>query len=85
MKKTFNCRSVILETLGKHSLNIWMAHAFLLEYVNKYQYDVLFLIALLVFSFMFSVIVNIIATPAEEIFKDSVEFIKKKAIKKSNP
>ena len=62
-----------------------MAHAFLLEYVNKYQYDVLFLIALLVFSFMFSVIVNIIATPAEEIFKDSVEFIKKKAIKKSNP
>ena len=66
-QNSFNCRSKIIEALGEHSLNIWLVHAFLLSYVAKYHYDILALAAILLFSYLLSLLINVIAKPVEEV------------------
>ncbi len=72
MLRSFNCKNRLLEELGNHSLNIWMAHAFLLQFIYKYEYDILSLAALILFSYVFSVVVNIITNPIESLIKKTV-------------
>jgi len=68
-QRSFSCRNVIIEEIGKHSLNIWLLHAFLLPYVSNYKYDILVVASLLLYSYLSSLIINTISSPLENVLK----------------
>lgn len=55
-----------MESIGEHSLNLLLMHAFLLPYVYKYcQYDILTVAVLLFFCYILSLIINALLRPIE--------------------